>query len=350
VDDAVAGGRLGGAPLDTLGLWQVTLGLAEQVEQAAAAARAVEGLPSGDGVAAVVIAGMGGSGMSGDVATAVAADRLPVPLVVVKDYRCPRFVDGRTLVIAVSFSGDTEETLEVVDQAHGQGARLVAVTSGGALAERAAGWGAPVVPADPSIPMPRAGIGAVAVPPLVVLERVGLLDGVTAGVEAAVRQLRWRRDNLADAERLARRIGRTFPVVYGGGALGAVAARRWKTQVNENTKAPAFANVIPELCHNELCGWGQSGDVTRQVFTLVNLRHDHEHPRYGRRFEFDDLVVREVVAGIEEVRAGGDGPLAQLLDLVLVGDVVSLHLAAAQDVDPGPIPVLEDMKRYLASS
>jgi glucose/mannose-6-phosphate isomerase len=344
-----AGGRLGGGgPLDTLGLWDVTLGLAEQVEQAAAAAAAVEGLPPGAGVDAVVIAGMGGSGMSGDVAIAVAAGRLPVPLVVVKDYQCPAFVDDGTLLIAVSFSGNTEETVEVAERAHAQGARLVAVTSGGRLAELAGTWGVPVVPADPSIPMPRAGIGAVAVPPLVVLERVGLLDGVSAEIAAAVAQLRRRRDDLAIADQLARRIGRTFPIVYGGGALGGVAARRWKTQVNENAKAPAFANAMPELCHNELCGWGQSGDVTRQVFTLVNLRHDHEHPRYAPRFDFDDQVVQEVVAGIEEVRASGSGALAQLFDLVLLGDVVSLHLAAAQDVDPGPIPVLDDMKRALA--
>jgi glucose/mannose-6-phosphate isomerase len=335
--------------IDTLGIWDATLGLPEQIETAADAARSVEGLPSADGLRSVLVSGIGGSGMSGDVLTAVGGDRLPVPLVVVKDYECPAFVDETTLIIAVSFSGNTEETVSVATAAHARGARVVTVTSGGELGRLAGEWGAPRVPADTSIPMPRVGLGAVSIPPLVVLGRMGLLDGVDAEIEATVRQLRRRRDGLVDAERVARRIGRTFPLVYGGGALGGVAARRWKTQVNENAKAPAFHNLIPELCHNELCGWGQSGDVTRQVLTVINLRHDHEHAQYDRRFAFDDLAVDEVVAGIEELRARGDGRLAQLFDLIFVGDVVSLHMAAAQDVDPGPIPVLEDMKRFLTS-
>ena len=107
--------------------------------------------------------------------------------------------------------------------------------------------------------------------------------------------------------------------IYGGGPIGAVAAVRWKCQVNENAKAPAFANRLPELCHNEVAGWGQHGDVTRQVLTLVQLRHDFEHPQVGRRFELVDDLVDEVVGAIHDVQAEGDGPLAQLFDLVLHG-------------------------------
>ena len=119
--------------------------------------------------------------------------------------------------------------------------------------------------------MPRAGIAAVAVPPLVVLERLGLLDGAVGQVERAIDAMRARRIEL-DADpslvtRAARRIGRTLPIVYGGGAFGEVAAWRWKGQFNENPKVAAFANRVPELTHNEICGWGQHGDVTRQVFT-----------------------------------------------------------------------------------
>jgi hypothetical protein len=137
-----------------------------------------------------------------------------------------------------------------------------------------------VVALDDSIPMPRAGIAALTVPMLVVSERLGLLEGATAQIEAAIAQLARRRDELAvdptPVTGLARRIGRTLPIVYGGGSLGEVAAWRWKGQFNENPKVAAFANRLPELTHNEVCGWGQHGDVTRQVFTLVQLRHDHE--------------------------------------------------------------------------
>jgi glucose/mannose-6-phosphate isomerase len=190
-----------------------------------------------------------------------------------------------------------------------------------------------------------------AIPPLVVLEDIGLFPGAATWVALAVDQLKYRRDRLVQpgstAEEVARRIGRTIPLVHGAQAVGAAAALRWKAQVNENAKAPAFAAVYPELCHNEIAGWGQHGDVTRQVVTLVNLRHDAEHPQLARRFAFVADVLREVVADIIEVRAQGEGDLAQLLDLMLVGDFVSLHLAAREGIDPGPVPVLEELKRRL---
>jgi glucose/mannose-6-phosphate isomerase len=136
--------------------------------------------------------------------------------------------------------------------------------------------------------------------------------------------------------------------VYGGGAIGRAAALRWKAQVNENPKSPAWAAANPELCHNELTGWGQLGDVTRQVITLVDLRHDFEHSQVSRRFELVDEIMDEVVAGIVSVQAAGEGPLAQLFDLVLTGDYTALWLCAQEGLDPGPIPILTGLKELLA--
>jgi glucose/mannose-6-phosphate isomerase len=188
---------------------------------------------------------------------------------------------------------------------------------------------------------------------LAVAEDAGVLDGAREQLAAAVVQLRRRAEALSRAgnvaEEVARRIGRTWPLVYGAGPLGAVAAVRWKNQVNENPKAPAFCHTLPEVCHNELCGWGQHGDVTRQVLTLVELRHSFESDDIGRRFQLMDDQMLEVVADICVVEAEGDGPLAQLMDLMLVGDVTSLHLAADAGVDPGPIPALDAMKAGLSS-
>jgi glucose/mannose-6-phosphate isomerase len=150
------------------------------------------------------------------------------------------------------------------------------------------------------------------------------------------------------ARDLARRIGRTMPIIYGGGGLGATAALRWKNEMNENPKVPAFIHTVPELMHNEICGWGQHGDITRQVFSLVLLRHDHEHPQIMRRFDLVRQWTEEVVAGVEEVRAEGDGPLAQAFDLMFIGTMTSLWMAAAEGVDPGPITVLEEIKAALA--
>src|SRR5207302_10829180 len=202
---------------------------------------------------------------------------------------------------------------------------------GGELARLGEGWGAPVVALPAGIPQPRAGLGAMAIPPLVVLEDIGLFPGASQWIAHAVRRLRTRRDRLAgdpsEARTLANAIGRTIPLIYGGSWIGSVAAQRWKTQCNENAKVPAFWNASPELCHNEIAGWGQHGDLTRQAITLVQLRHDFEHPQVTRRFELVFQMVDEVVASIEQVEAGGEGQLAQLLDLILVGGFTSLHMA-----------------------
>jgi glucose/mannose-6-phosphate isomerase len=339
--------------IDTQGMLEATAALPERVFDAAQAARGIEGLPTRESIENVVVLGMGGSGVAGDILVAAASPFMAVPVVVVKSYELPHFVGEGSLVFVVSFSGDTEETIETGTEAALQGAKIVAVTSGGEIAKRAAGWGAPVIGLPSNIPQPRVGLGSLAIPPLVVLEEIGLFPGATQWIDLAVDQLRRRRDALMtdgnEAEQLARRIGRTFPVMYGGGAIGATAAARWKTQINENAKAPAFFNALPELCHNEVSAWGQHGDVTRQLLTLVNLRHDHEHPQVSRRFDLVTELVRETVADVLEVRAEGEGELAQLLDLILVGDFVALHMALQEEVDPGPVPVQEDLKKALSA-
>jgi len=340
--------------LDTLGMFEATAGLPEQAAAAVGPSRGLDGLPEREYVENVVVLGMGGSGIAGDLMVAVAGPFLPVPVVVVKSYDRPDFVGPGSLVFAISFSGDTEETVEAAGEAASAGASLVAVTSGGELAKLADEWGAPVVSVPSDIPQPRAALGAMAVPPLIVLEEIGLFPGAAQWVAQAVDQLARRRDALVRpgslAEEIAGRIGRTVPLVYAAHSLGATAALRWKTQVNENAKSPAFFSVFPELCHNEIAGWGQNGDVTRQLITLVNLRHDAEHPQVLRRVAFVSELLREVVSDVLEVRAQGEGDLAQLLDLILVGDFVSLHLAAREGIDPGPVPVLEDLKRRLAEA
>jgi glucose/mannose-6-phosphate isomerase len=334
-------------------MWEATASLPEQLSAAVAAAGQVPGLELSAPITNVVVTGMGGSGVVGDLVAAVAAPQMAVPVTVVKDYRLPAFCGPDTLVVAVSFSGDTAETLEAVRAAAGASASVVAVTAGGALGRLAEAEGWPVFGVPASIPQPRAALGAMAAPALVALERLGLLEGVTARLAAAAGFLATRRDRLvapgSPAEEVARRIGRTFPLVHGSPGPAAVAAVRWKTQVNENAKSPAFASVHPELCHNEVAGWGQDGDVTRQVLTVVTLRHDAEHPGVSRRFEAVEEVMLEVVADIVAVRTEATEDLARFFDLALFGDLVSLHLAGREGTDPGPVPVLGEIKARLSA-
>lgn len=337
--------------VDTLGMWDAFAGLPDQVEAAVAAAQAVDGLPDPKGITNVLVLGMGGSGIAGDFLTVTAGPFMSLPVVVVKNYTTPSYVSESTLVMAVSASGNTAETIEATITAASLGGQVVAVTGGGRLGELAGSWGAPVIPVDPTIPMPRAGLGAVGIPPLVVLERMGFFPGAGEWIGLAVEQLRRRGAELtgpaSPALDLARRIGRTLPIIYGGGGTGDVAARRWKTQINENAKVPAFSNTVPELCHNEVVGWGQHGDVTRQVFSLVFLRHDDEHPAVGETFAVLSEMIGEVVSDIHEVEAGGDGVIAQVLDMMMFGDAVSLEMAGLEGIDPGPIPAIAELKSRL---
>jgi glucose/mannose-6-phosphate isomerase len=344
---------IGGAQAtDSQGMLAATLALPEQVAAAADRAKGLSDLPLIDDITSVVVLGMGGSGVAGDVVAAVAGPFMPVPVVVAKSYELPAFVGDGTLVFAVSFSGDTEETVEATSEAAVQGAKVVIVSRGGELTRLGEAWGSPMVSVPDGIPQPRAAVGALAIPPLIVLEQIGLFPGARRWVDEAVRGLVARRDELTSTGStivtdVARQIGRTIPLMYGGGAVGAVAAQRWKTQMNENAKIPAFWNAQPELCHNEIAGWGQHGDLTRQAITLVALRHDFEHPQVMRRFELVFQMVDEVVAGIVQIEARGDGQLAQLLDLILIGDLTSLQLALNEGIDPGPVPALDDIKLAL---
>jgi glucose/mannose-6-phosphate isomerase len=304
----------------------------------------------------VVTLGMGGSGIAGDVLQAVGTASLPVPLTTLRHYRTPAFVGPRTLAFAISYSGDTEETLEMARGAHAAGARLVTISRGGTLASFAKEHGVLHVECRTDVPLPRFALGSLLAPLIVILFRIGLLPEGHATLLKAQQQLQRRRDQCnpnADAARnpareLARRIDRTIPIIYGAGGLGACAAMRWKCSINENAKAPAFWNVYPELDHNEVCGWGQHGDVTRQVFTLIELHQGLEHPQLERRMQATRELIDEALHQVITVEAEGEGRLAQLLDLIYLGDWTSYYLALDNDVDPGPIDAISQLKAQLA--
>ena len=345
--------------VDSLGFLRLVEGLPEQLatahEQAAVTLDRAE-LPRPDQIDHVAVFGMGGSGIAGDVLRAVATS-LPVPVIVLKQIRIPAFVGPRTLAFAVSYSGNTEETNAMANGALDAGARVIAVTAGGELAALAAERGAIHVQCADGYVMPRAAVGALVAPLFAALFHIGLYPEAHALLVQAQAQLKRRCDQCRPdagpsnpARELARRIARSIPLIYGGGALGGVAAYRWKCDINENAKAPAFAAAYPELDHNEISGWGQHGDVTRQVMTLVSLRHGFEHERLSVRIDRTTELIEEALLQVLEVQAEGEGRLAQLLDLMYLGDWVSSYLALDNDVDPGPIDAIAQLKAAVATT
>lgn len=336
------------AAIDSLGLREAVFDLPEQMAAAVRSLTVTGPLPAHDEIANVLVLGTGAAGWVGDLLNAVAGPFMPVPLVVHKGFEPPSFVDASTLVVAISASGDSPEVVASAGVCVEAGAKLFAVTSGGQLGAMADATEAPTVflphAASASPVPPRARVGALAVPVLKAFDSLGLFPGGRDWIAAAIAQLRARRDELAlpgnEAQRLARTLAGTMPLVYGGGVLGGVAAARWKAQINQCAKSPAFVGELPDVVHGELAGWGQHGDVTRQVLSLVLLRHDEEPPAVSEQFDQVEQWTDEVMSSIQTVRAEGDGALAQLLDLAFVGDVVSLELAALAGIDPGPTVVI----------
>lgn len=297
-----------------------------------------------------LVVGMGGSGIAGNAASAV-ADSAGARVAVHKDYGVPGWAsDARPLVVAVSHSGNTEETLAAVHGALDAGCPVAAVTTGGELADLAAESGLPIVGVPPG-PQPRAAFGYLAGAVVRVLGAAGILPDSRSQMQDSAALLD---DALAgpaqdEADRLADALAGRATVVYGATAVAAVAANRWKTQINENSKAPAFWSDLPELDHNELVGWSAYPGWSRESVGVVALRDpEGESARMARRFDvtLDVMEPRVHLAG--SVRARGSGTLPRLFSLVVVGDLLSVTLAERAGVDPMPVEAIESLKKRLS--
>jgi glucose/mannose-6-phosphate isomerase len=300
----------------------------------------------------VVVAGMGGSGVAGDVAALVASEEADLPVLAVHGEVLPSFVGAPDLVVLVSHSGGTEETLACAQQARDAGAALVAVTSGGALGHLVADAGGRVVEVPCDLP-PRASMALLTVPVLGVLERVGGVAGVLdacARIPAMLDPLveRWSAPTQGEEPepvRLARGLGSRQPVFLGVDRISSVVATRARNQVAENAERPAVAAELPEADHNQLVGWAGAG--TGGSCDLVLLRPAREHERTRRRVAATVDLVRGGFAAVHEHRLAPDGVIGQVASGFLFVDLLSVHLALLHGVDPGPIRAIEELKRRL---
>ncbi len=327
----------------------------EHWRDAVARARAVDlaRIPLGSDLESVLVCGMGGSGIAGDVAMCVASGRASIPVGVVKGYELPAFVGGRTLVVICSYSGDTEETLACFRQAYERGAPIVAVATGGALGELARAHDAPcVVPAAGL--QPRAAFPYLAGAVLIVLERLGVLGDLTADLIETNEVLREQiathahdiPTNRNPAKQIALAILGRVPVVWGQEGPLAVAASRWKTQLNENAKVPAYAATAPELAHNEVVGFWPGAEAPAKL-AVVALRSPNEPARVARRLEAAMKLIGDRVGALQEAHARGSSVLAQLASAALLGDLVSVYLALLRGVDPTPVDAITRLKSEL---
>jgi glucose/mannose-6-phosphate isomerase len=313
-------------------------------------------LPSAPDVRAIVVIGMGGSSISGDLLRSYLHAECPVPLLVNRHYRLPAFIGPQTLVCAASFSGNTEETLSAFGEARARGASLLAVTSGGQLAQLADDWQIPCVRVPEGLP-PRTTVGYLFTPMLVTLARLGLIADQSAPLAEAIEVLRelgaQYRPGIETFRNLPKVLARDlhdkFPVIYGVQDLSDVIAYRWRTQFNENSKMLASHQAFPELNHNEVVGW-QGPLASGLEPWVVLLRDAQELGRVALQIDITKAFLQERAAGLTEVWSQGHSRLARLFSLLYTGDFTSYYLALIRGVDPKPVEAIDRLKDRLASS
>jgi glucose/mannose-6-phosphate isomerase len=350
LDDPVARQRI-----DPSGMIESITRLPDQCRDAWAAGQAFELPPDYGDIDRIVILGMGGSAISGDLWRVLVERESSVPVFNVRAYDLPPFVDERTLVIASSFSGNTEETLSAFDQALKTPAKKVAMTTGGKLLTNARANGVPTFTYEFK-GEPRAALGWGLMPLLAVGQKLGLMQAVDRDFDEMLSVMEAQQSEVGvdspasanEAKQVARRLHEKLPVTYGAGPLTEV-AHRWKTQLNESSKVWAFYEELPELHHNAIIGYKLPTGIVRDTVVVFLRSEDIIHPRVLLRYDFTERLLAG--AGVESltVRSRGKSALAQIMSLVLFGDYVSGYLALLYEVDPTPTTVIDELKTWLAT-
>jgi len=302
----------------------------------------------------IVILGMGGSAIGGDLLSDYLADELSIPIVVIRGYNIPKFVDENSLVFAVSYSGNTEETFSALKKCLEAKARVIALTSGGKFRDFFQKNNFPVIKVPAGI-QPRAAISYLFFPILKAIERLGLIQQRDSEIEETFNILQKlsqeysakspSENNLA--KKVALNLYQYLPLVYGSEGLLKAVAMRWKTQINENSKWPCFWNVFPELDHNEIVGYEIENSINRQV-KVVYLQDKEGSLRVEQRREITRKIIENKVAEFIVCPTKGKGKMARMFSLIYLGDLASYYLAILNQVDPSPVACIEDLKKELA--
>lgn len=301
----------------------------------------------------VIILGMGASAIAGDIISHLARAESKAQVWVNRDYDLPSFANENTLVIASSYSGNTEETISAFSQSLGIKAKKLVITSGGRLKQLAEKEGIPLFLINYKAP-PRAAFPHSFIPLLGILQRLGLLRDRSAELEEGIKLLHKLCSRLAEttplatnpAKQLANKLQGRLIIIYGAEFLSGV-AQRWKTQLNENSKTLAFFELFPELNHNAVSGYGLPLEIRSKIFVIL-LHSTLLNQRNQLRYQATTELLERAKIAHEQLEASGETTLAQILSLILLGDYTSFYLAMLNKVDPTPVEPIEFVKKYLA--
>jgi glucose/mannose-6-phosphate isomerase len=296
--------------------------------------------------AGLMVCGMGGSAIGGDLAAATLGDRLTKPMVAVRGYELPSWTTPEWTVLCCSYSGNTEETLACFEAAEVLGARRLVVSTGGELVERARGAGIPVI-APPGIYQPRVAVAYMFSAAAEAAALAGAGPRIRTEIDAAAAFLEQQREDLqARAGEIAAQLDGLPTVVYGSDLTTPI-AYRWKTQINENAKLLAFDSELPEADHNEICGWAPDSGAGK--IAAVFLEDCDQHPRERRRFELTAAGIAPEAATVVRLETVGETRVERLLWATQLGDLVSLEMAAHLGVAPESIEAIDKLKEGMAA-
>ena len=305
----------------------------------------------------LLVLGMGGSAIGADLLQGMIGDQFSRPGIVNRTYTIPRWVGRDTLVLVCSYSGNTEETLSGAQAAARQGATLMAITSGGRLADWAVHSRIPLLRIPQGLP-PRAAVGYLTFVPMALFAQLGWVSKKSLPVEQAYagakRFIAFRlapsvptRSN--PAKQIARSLVGRLPVLYGPAGGWEGITYRWRTQIEENSKSLAFHHIFPEATHNEISGWFQPKSVVKKT-TAVFISDPAVHPRILQRMEFTKRIIRTQGARVVTLQAPGRSILERMLGLITLGDFVSVYLGLLYRIDPTPVERVEALKKHLKGS
>lgn len=325
----------------------------EQVEETVQASRNIS-LPSAGAVHSIVVTGLGGSAIGGDLARSIAGRDLKRPYIVNRDYGLPAFVDASTLLFACSYSGNTEETLSAYRQAATAEASIICITSGGTLRALADADGYPVLTLPGGLP-PRAALGHSLFMLLGAMQKLGVIPDMAESMDETLGLLAELRNRYGSAnpessnpaKMIASSMSGKVVAIYGSSAALDTVAFRWRSQIEENAKNLALHHVLPEMNHNELVGWLYPVETLQRI-GVVLLRDRGDHPQVQRRFELTREIISERAGALHEVWSEGKSRLARVMSLIYLGDFVGLYLAYLNNTDPTPVEVIDYLKSRLS--
>jgi glucose/mannose-6-phosphate isomerase len=324
-------------------MYELIAGFPVQIMTALDLCRTISLTPAAAPIQNVLLCGLGGSGIAGDLAYDLTADSLTVPLMVSKNYDLPAYASSHTLILMCSYSGNTEETISACTQAIARGLRPVCISSGGKLKELAQAHGLDYIALPTGYP-PRTtlGFGSALVLHILHLAGVSSIDALAALGGVSTFLATHQEEIKATTQQLATSLKHKNVILYSEDKIKS-AALRLKQQINENSKINCWYSAIPELNHNELVGWR----FPNETLAVLYMRNDFEHPRNGYRFGHILPVLQQHVSRVETLHAKGGSLMEQYFYLIHAGDWLSYYLALAHDVDPVEVKVIDSLKAYL---